>query len=99
MMAMPRVQAWSEPPKAGRALVAAHARELRDIAAQHEITELRFASPGRLVGRVAYDRDALDVSEFELAALALLGAEAWLYSAAVLDKANVSLDLLSAKPL
>ncbi|MGH8984590.1 MAG: hypothetical protein ACRDY6_12050 [Acidimicrobiia bacterium] len=86
-------------PKADRALVTAHVSALRDLAAQHGITKLRFASPGRLVGHVAGDRDALDISAFELGAAGLLGAELLLYSDAVLAKPNVSPDLVSAEPL
>ncbi|MGH3870839.1 MAG: hypothetical protein ACRDSR_04865 [Pseudonocardiaceae bacterium] len=40
------------------------------------VLDLRFACTGRLVGHVAEDRDALDVADFELAAVRLLGAEA-----------------------
>ncbi len=99
MATMSTLHAEPELPKADLRLVAAHASELRDLAAQHGITGLCFASPGRLVGHVADDRDALDVSEFELGAAELLGAEALLYSDAVLDKPNVSPDLVSAEPL
>lgn len=88
-----------ELPKADRRLLAAHGQALRRLALRHGITELRFASPGRLVGHVAEDRDALDVSAFELAAADLLGAEASLYSDAVTGKPNVSPDLVAAAPL
>lgn len=88
-----------ELPPADRALVAARANELRRLAAEHGITALRFASPGRLVGHVAGDRDALDVADFDVAARILLGAEVRLYSDAVLTKANVSPDLVAAEPL
>jgi hypothetical protein len=84
-------------PKADRAHVDAHARELRELAARHGIIELRFASPGRLVGHIAEDRDALEVAEFEVAAAQLLRADVSLYSDAVLDKAGVSPDLLAAE--
>jgi hypothetical protein len=96
-MSMPRADA--ELPKADRARVVAHADQLRELAARHGITELRFASPGRLVGHVADDRDAIDVSTFEVEAADLLGAEASLYSDAVLNKANVSPDLVDAEQL
>lgn len=89
-------------PAAGRAgasedTVRAHAAQLRALAATHGIHDLRFASPGRLVGRVDPDRDALDMAEFAAAAEQLLGAEVSLLSAAVLDKPNVSTDLLHAR--
>jgi hypothetical protein len=79
--------------------VAAHADELRRLAAQYGITALRFASPGRLVGHVADDRDFLDVVDFDVAARELLGAQVSLFSDAVLTKANVSPDLVAAEPL
>ena len=88
-----------ELPPADRALVAAHADELRRLAAQYGITALRFASPGRLVGHVAEDRDFLDVVDFDVAARELLGAQVSLFSDAVLTKANVSPDLVAAEPL
>lgn len=99
MTTMSMADTERELPKADRARVQAHVDELREVADHHGITDLRFASPGRLVGRVADDRDALDVSRFELAAAELLGAAASLYSDAVLDKPNVSPDLLTAEPL
>jgi hypothetical protein len=55
-------------PPADRALVVAHADELRRLAADHGITALRFASPGRLVGHIAAELDFLDVVDFDLAA-------------------------------
>ena len=48
---------------------------------------------------VAEDRDALDVADFELAAVRLLGAEVRLYSDRVLSKLNVSPVLVAARPL
>ena len=72
-------------------------KELRALAAYHGISELRFASPGRLVGHVAEDRDALDTADFEIAARALLGAEIGLSPDRVLGKANVSPDLVTAQ--
>jgi len=41
---------------------------------------LAFASPGRLRGHVADDRDLFDMFEFQRAATSLLGAEIALYS-------------------
>jgi hypothetical protein len=77
----------------------AHADELRALAARYGISDLRFASAGKLVGHVAEDRDALDVADFEVAAVELVGAELRLYSDRVLDKRNVSRDLVAARPL
>jgi hypothetical protein len=69
------------------------------LAAEHGITLLRFASPGRLVGHVAPDRDLWDVVDFDLAARDLLGATIRLFSDAVLTKTNVSPDLVDAQPI
>lgn len=86
-------------PPADEATVRGRVDELRGLAAQHGISELRFASPGRLVGHVAEDRDALDTADFEIAARALLGAEIGLFSDRVLGKPRVSPDLLAAQPV
>ncbi|MGH3789961.1 MAG: hypothetical protein ACRDQ9_04030 [Pseudonocardiaceae bacterium] len=45
------------------------------------------------------DRDSLDVADFELAAVRLLGADVHLYSDRVLSKVNVSPDLVAPQPL
>lgn len=79
--------------------VRAHAHQLRAIAAEYGISDLRFASFGRLVGHVAEDKDALDVADFESAAIALLGADVRLYSDRVLRKSHVSPDLVTAQPV
>jgi hypothetical protein len=88
-----------EPAAADEALVRTHARELVALAAEHGIHALRFASPGRLLGRVDPDRDALDMAEFAVEAGNVLGAEVSLLSDAVLSKPNVSADLLNARAL
>lgn len=86
-------------PPADEAVVRTHAEELCALAARFGITELRFASPGRLVGHVAEDKDALDVADFEIAARQVLGAQVGLYSDRVLTKPHVSPDLVTARPL
>ncbi|MDN5763684.1 MAG: hypothetical protein L0H41_15385 [Microlunatus sp.] len=86
-------------PPADEATVRRRGGELSALAAQHGISDLRFASPGRLVGRIAEGRDALDTADFEIAARALLGAEVGLFSDRVLSKQNVSPDLIAAQPV
>ncbi|MGH3695329.1 MAG: hypothetical protein ACRDRX_15305 [Pseudonocardiaceae bacterium] len=86
-------------PPVDETVARAHAEGLRLLAGDYGITDLRFASTGRLVGHVAEDRDALDVADFELSAVRLLGAEVRLYSDRVLGKRNVSPDLVAARPL
>lgn len=88
-----------ERRSADETLVRAHLAELISLADRFGITELRFASPGRLVGRVADDRDALDMAEFDVAACELLGADVQIFSDRVLSKSNVSPDLVAARPL
>jgi hypothetical protein len=79
--------------------VRAHAHQLREIAAEHGISDLRFAPLWRLVGHVAEDKDALAVVDFERAAIALLGADVRLRSDRVLCKPHVSPDLVAARPV
>lgn len=86
-------------PPADEATVRSCGVELRALAEQHGISELRFASAGRLVGHVAEDRDAWDTADFEIAARALLGAEVDLFPDRVLDKPHVSPDLIAAQPV
>jgi hypothetical protein len=75
------------------------AAELIELAARHGITGLAFASPGRLRGHVADDRDLFDVFEFQRAATGLLGTEVTLYSDGALRNEHVSPDLVTATPL
>lgn len=86
--------ASAEP--AGEALIRAHASELMTLAAEHGISDLAFASPGRLRGRVDADHDLFDMFEFQRAATDLLGAEVAFYSDGVLRNDNVSADLEAA---
>lgn len=86
-------------PPVDEEAVRRHAEELRALAAAHGITQLRFASPGRLVGHVADDKDALDSADFEVAARALLRAEVALFPDRVLNKPRVSSDLKAAQPV
>jgi hypothetical protein len=88
-----------EPNGADEALVHAHADELRALAARYGISDLRFASPGRLVGSVKPDRDLYDVAGFDADASDLLGASVALFSDRVLSKPNVSPDLVAAHAL
>lgn len=85
-------------PPADEAVLRAHADELRALAARFGMSDLRFASAGKLVGHVTEHRDALDVADFEVAAVELLGAELRLYSDRVLGNRNVSRDLVAARP-
>lgn len=77
----------------------AHVAHLCDVAARHGIAALRYASPGRLVGRVDATRDPLDVAAFDIEASELLGAVVMLFSDQVLSNPNVSPDLVTAYAL
>lgn len=95
-------QPLAEPadlPPATEPQVRARAAELIELAARHGITGLAFASPGRLRGHVAGDRDLFDMFEFQRAATGLLGAEVTLYSDGALRNEHVSPDLVTAAPL
>jgi hypothetical protein len=55
-------------PPAAEQQVRSHACQLVSLAARHGITDRAFASPGRLRGHVADDRDLFDMFEFQRAA-------------------------------
>ncbi len=86
-------------PPATEQQVRSRAARLVELAARHGITGLAFASPGRLRGHVAADRDLFDMFEFQRAATDLLGAEIALYSDGALRNDHVSPDLATASPL
>ena len=95
-------QPLAEPPHlppATEQQVRNRARQLIGLAARHGITDLAYASPGRLRGHVADDRDLFDMFEFQRAAASLLGAEIALYSDGALNNNHVSSDLAAAAPL
>ncbi len=95
-------QPLAEPhhlPPAAEQQVRARAFDLVSLAARHGITDLAFASPGRLRGHVADDRDLFDMFEFQRDASRLLGAEVALYSDGALGNKHVSPDLVTASPL
>lgn len=95
-------QPLAEPPHlppATEQQVRSRATELVGLAVRHGIMDLAFASPGRLRGHVADDRDLFDMFEFQRAATGLLGAEVTLYSDGALSNEHVSADLAAATPL
>ena len=95
-------QPLAEPshlPPATEQQVRSRAAQLVDLAARHGITDLAFASSGRLRGHIAEDRDLFDMFEFQRAATDLLGAEITVYSDGALRNEHVSADLAAATPL
>jgi hypothetical protein len=95
-------QPHAEPPHlppATEQQVRSRAADLVSLAARHGITHLAFASPGRLRGHIAGDRDLFDMFEFQRAATDLIGAEVSVYSDGALRNEHVSTDLAAATPL
>lgn len=86
-------------PAATEGLIRRHAGELVRLAQEHGLTEIAFASAGRLRAHVADDRDLWDVFEFQRAAIELLGADLAVYSDGALSNNNVSPDLVNARSL
>lgn len=76
-----------------------YAAQLMELAARHGITELAFASPGRLRGRVDTHHDLFDMFEFQRDATDLLGSEVALFSDGALSNDHVSPDLRAASVL
>lgn len=89
----------SHLPPATEAQVRAAAGQLVELAAQHGITALAFASPGRLRGRVDPDHDLFDLFEFQREARDLLEAEVAVFSEGALSNDRVSPDLRAASAL
>ena len=95
-------QPLAEPahlPPASEQQVRSHAAQLVALAARHGITSLAFASPGRLRGHVAGDRELSGMFEFQRAAADLLGAEVTVYSDEALRHQHDSPDLVTATSL
>ena len=96
------IQPPAEPahlPSASGQQVRSHAAELIQPAARHGITALAFASPGRLRGHVAGNRDLFDMFEFRRAAADLPGAEVTVHFDGALRNQHVSPDLVTATSL
>lgn len=79
--------------------VRAHAAALIELAAQHGITALAYASPGRLRGRVTDGFDLFDMFEFQRSASEFVGASVELFSEGALVNEHVSEDLRVASAL
>ena len=86
-------------PPATEQQLRSHAAQLIELAVQHGITGLAFASPGRLRGHIGNGRDLFDMFEFQRAASDLLGAEVALFSDGALRNDHVSPDLVTASSL
>ena len=96
---MSTTPAETDLPLADESLVRAHSVELRTLGQSYGVSQLRYASPGRLVGHVVAGKDLLHMVEFGLAATDMLAAKVSLFSDAVLGHPHVSADLVDATPL
>jgi len=76
--------------------VRSQAARLVALGRRHGLSELAFASKGRLRAHVDDARDFTDVFRFQREATALLGAEVRIFSDGALRNANVSPDLIAA---
>lgn len=72
---------------------------LRRIGAGYGVSNLRFASPGRILGHLHEDRGLADMALFQRDIEDLLGAHAEFFTDALLGKPGVSADLLAARAL
>jgi len=86
------------PPASGQQ-VRSHAAELVQVAVRHGITAQAFASPGRLRGHVADDRDLSGMFEIQRAAADLPGAEGTVYPDGALRHQHASPDLVTITSL
>ena len=94
-MSQPLAEPAHLPPASGQQ-VRSHAAELVQVAVRHGITAQAFASPGRLRGHVADDRDLSGMFEIQRAAADLPGAEGTVYSDGALRNQHVSPNLVTA---
>lgn len=95
-------QALVEPPPfppLDETTARANAVALHRLGARHGVSELRFASLGRLIGHLDEDRGMGDMALFQRDVEDLLGAHADFFTDGLLGKPGVSADLLSARPL
>lgn len=76
-----------------------NAETLRRIAERHGITELRFASTGRLVGHLDDDRGLGDMADFMSEVEDALDRRTNIISDRVVTKPGVSPDVVAAQPL
>lgn len=86
-------------PPLDEATARANADALRGLAAGYGISDLRFASLGRIIGHFAEDRDLGDMVMFQRDVEDLLGAHADFFTDGLAGKPGVSADLLTARSL
>jgi hypothetical protein len=77
----------------------ANAESLHRLGAGYGISDLRFASPGRLIGHMDEHRDLTDMALFQRDVEDLLGKHIDFFTDGLIGKPGVSADLLTARPL
>ena len=77
----------------------ANAESLHRLGAGYGISDLRFASPGRLIGHMDEHRDLTDMALFQRDVEDLLGKHIDFFTDGLIGKPGVSVDLLTARPL
>jgi hypothetical protein len=95
-------QALVEPPSLpplDEATARANADALHRLGAGYGVSNLRFASPGRILGHLDDDRGLADMALFQRDIEDLLGAHADFFTDGLLGKPGVSADLLAAQAL
>lgn len=86
-------------PPLDEATARANANALHHLGTQFGVSDLRFASPGRLIGHMDEDRDLGDMADFQLAIEEVLGKHAHFFTDGLIGKPGVSQDLISARPV
>lgn len=94
--------ALTEPPALpplDEAKARQNADALRRLGLEYGVSDLRFASPGRIIGHLADDRGMGDMVLFQRDIEDLLGVHADFFTDGLIGKPGVSADLLTARPL
>jgi hypothetical protein len=95
-------QALVEPPALpplDEATARANAAALYRLGAVYGVSNLRFASAGRLLGHLDEDRGLADMALFQRDIEDLLGVHADFFTDGLLGKPGVGADLLAARSL
>lgn len=77
----------------------AHAAQLHELAARHDLSQLRFTPTGRLLVAVGERADYFDIADFAEQARRLLGHEVDVVPDGVLVNEFAGEDLRAARPL
>jgi hypothetical protein len=86
-------------PPLDEATARAHAAELRELAAAHGVSNLRFVSTGHLLGHIEPGYEVGEDADFEIEAEERLRRSFFLITDGALRNPGVSPELLNATPL